>query len=57
MKRRSVFRIPHIQGVYPMPYRTFCISNIETWEPARMIRINKFVPFEGLKLRSPSEPL
>ena len=25
--------------------------------PARMIRINKFVPFEGLKLRSPSELL
>ena len=25
--------------------------------PARMVRINKFVPFEGLKLRSPSELL
>ena len=59
MKRGSVCRIPHIQGVYPMPYSTFCISHIGTWvisiSPARMIRINKFVPFEGLKLRSPSE--
>ena len=32
MKRGSVFRIPHIQGVYPMPYSTFCISHIETWD-------------------------
>ena len=30
MKRGSVFRILHIQGVYPMPYSTFCISHIET---------------------------
>ena len=27
MKRGSVFRIPHIQEVYPMPYSTFCISH------------------------------
>ena len=32
MKRGSVFRIPHIQGVYLMPYNTFCISHIETWD-------------------------
>ena len=32
MKRGSVFRIPHIQEVYPMPYSTFCISHIETWD-------------------------
>ena len=67
MKRGSVFRIPHIQGVYPMPYSTFCISYIEgkrylgpgfiSISPAKMIRINKFVPFGGLKLRSPSELL
>ena len=31
MKRGNVFRIPHIQGVYPIPYITFCISHIETW--------------------------
>ena len=30
MKRGSVFSILHIQGVYPMPYSTFCISHIET---------------------------
>ena len=29
MKRGSVFRIPHIQWVYPMPYSTFCISHLE----------------------------
>ena len=28
MKRGSVFRIPHIQGVYPRSYSTFCISHI-----------------------------
>ena len=32
MKRGSVFRVPHIQEVYPMPYSTFCISHIETWD-------------------------
>ena len=32
MKRGSFFRIPHIQGVYPMPYSTFCISHVETWD-------------------------
>ena len=32
MKRGSVFRIPHIQGVYPMLYSTFCINQIETWD-------------------------
>ena len=32
MKRGSVFHIPHIQGVYPMPYSTFCIGHIETWD-------------------------
>ena len=32
MMRGSVFRIPHIQEVYPMPYSTFCISRIETWD-------------------------
>ena len=31
MKRGSVFRISHIQEVYPMPYSTFCIGHIETW--------------------------
>ena len=30
MKRESVFRILHIQGVYLLP--TFCISHIETWD-------------------------
>ena len=64
MKRGSVFRIPHIQWVYPMPYSI--LLHKPHWNlgpgfisisPARMIRINKFVPFEGLKLRSPSELL
>ena len=32
MERGSVFRIHHIQGVYPTPYSTFCISHIETWD-------------------------
>ena len=32
MKCGSVFRIPHIQEVYPTPYSTFCISHIETWD-------------------------
>ena len=64
IKRGRVFRIPHIHGVIPIPYSTFCISHIETWDrvfisisPARMLSIKNFVPFDGFKLRSPSERL
>ena len=32
MKRGSVFRIPYIHWVYPMPYSSFCIRHIETWD-------------------------
>ena len=32
MKRGSIFRIPHIQEIYLMPYSTFCISHIKTWD-------------------------
>ena len=48
MKRGSVFRIPHIQEVYPMPYSTFCISHIETWDLDKTSLINKKYNHYGL---------
>ena len=42
MKRGSVFRIPHIQEVYPMPY---IISYDEKLENIMLVTITRYLMF------------
>ena len=59
----NAFHSPCIRRPYQMPCNIFTKAALKPWTgfisitPARMRRVIKLVPFEGLKLRNPSELL